>query len=125
MSTSYPSELTDAHRECVQRYLPPLSRRGRPRNHSLARILDAIFYVLRTGCPWRYLPSSFPFWQTVVCHFRQFRLKNTLPALYPALHKAEREQVGRTLGSYPSSSGGPTTSMSQRRLSAFHASGFC
>ena len=95
MSISYPSDLTDAEWESIQRYLPPLSRRGRPRTHPLRRILDAIFYVLRTGCPWRYLPSSFPPWQTVFYHFRQFRRKNTLHALYPALHRAARERVGR------------------------------
>jgi len=95
MSTNYPSDLTDVEWECVQRYLPPLSRRGRPRTHPLRRILDAIFYVLRTGCAWRYLPTNFPAWQTVYYHFRQFRRKNTLHALYPALHRAERERVGR------------------------------
>lgn len=95
MSTSYPSDLTDAEWECAQRYLPPEPHHGRPRTHPLRRILDAIFYVLRTGCPWRYLHSNFPAWQTVYYHFRQFRRKNTLHALYPALHKAERERVGR------------------------------
>lgn len=55
----------------------------------------AIFYVLRTGCPWRYLPTNFPAWQMVYYHFRRFRRKNTLHALYPALHRAERERVGR------------------------------
>jgi putative transposase len=58
----------------VQRYLPPLSRRGRPRTHPPRRIFDAIFYVLRTGCAWRYLPANFPPWQTVFYHFRRFRL---------------------------------------------------
>jgi transposase len=76
-------------------YLQPLSRRGRPRTHPSRRILDAIFCVLRTGCPWRYLPTNFPPWQTVSYHFRQFRRKNTLHALYPALHRAERARVGR------------------------------
>jgi putative transposase len=82
MSTSYPSDLIDAEWECVQRYLPAPSRRGRPRTHPLRRILDAIFYVLRTGCQWRYLPTNFPPWQTVFYHFRRFRIKNTLHALY-------------------------------------------
>jgi putative transposase len=95
MSASYPSDLSDAEWECVQRSLPSLSQRGRPRTHPLRRILDAIFYVLRTGCPWRYLPSNFPAWQTVYYHFRQFRRKNILHALYAALHRAERERVGR------------------------------
>jgi putative transposase len=89
------SPLTDAEWESVQRYLPPLSPRGRPRTHPLRRILDAIFYVLRTGCAWRYLPTNFPAWQTVYYHFRRFRCENTLHALYTALHRAERERVGR------------------------------
>jgi putative transposase len=95
MTTKYLSDLTDAQWECVQRYLSPLSQRGRPRTHSLRRILDAIFAVLRTGCPWRYLPSNFPAWQTVYYHFRRFRLKNSLHALCTALQRAERERVGR------------------------------
>src|SRR5215470_7400050 len=66
MSTTYPSDLTDAEWACIQRYLPALSTRGRPRTHPLRRILDAIFYVVRSGCAWRYLPSNFPPWQTVL-----------------------------------------------------------
>src|SRR5258708_20669116 len=72
-----------------------LVRRGRPRIHSLRRILDAIFYVVRTGCAWRSLPSNLPPWQTVFYHFRRFRLKGTWHLLYRALHRAERERVGR------------------------------
>jgi putative transposase len=95
MSTTYPSDLSVAEWVCVQRYLPPLSTRGRPRTHSLRRILDAIFYVLRTGCAWRYLPCNFPPWQTVFYHFRRFRLRGVWHLLYAALHRAERERVGR------------------------------
>jgi putative transposase len=60
MSTTYPSDLTDAEWECAQRYLPPELRRGRPRTHLLRRILDAIFHVVRTGCPWHDVPIKFP-----------------------------------------------------------------
>jgi putative transposase len=60
MGAGYPSDLSDAEWECVQRYLPPMSLRGRPRTHPLRRILNAIFYILRTGCPWRYLLSNLP-----------------------------------------------------------------
>jgi transposase len=60
MSTTYPSDLSDTEWEYLQRHLPPLARRGRPRTHSPRRILDAIFYVLRTGCAWRDLPSNCP-----------------------------------------------------------------
>src|SRR5215469_11693411 len=95
MSTSYPSNLSDAEWECLQRYLPPQSKRGRPPIHSLRSIFDAIFYVLRTGCPWRYLPANFPPWQTVFYHFRRLRLKGTWFRLLTVLREAERERVGR------------------------------
>ena len=95
MNTTYPSDLTDVDWTCVHRYLPLLSARGRPRTHSLRMILNAVFYVLRTGCAWRYLPCNFPPWQTVFYHFRRFRLKGTWRRLYTALHRAERERVGR------------------------------
>lgn len=95
MSTTYPSDLSDAEWACVQRHLPPLSTRGRPRTHALRRILDAIYYVVHSGCAWRYLPCNFPPWQTVFYHFRRFRLTGTWHLLYTVLHRAERERVGR------------------------------
>jgi putative transposase len=64
------------------------------------RILDAIFYVVRSGCAWRYLPANFPPWQTVFYHFRRFQLTGRWHLLYTALHRAERERVGRD--PYPS-----------------------
>jgi transposase len=97
MSTIYPSNLSDAEWACVQRHLPPGTGRGRPRIHSLRDILDAIFYVLRTGCPWRYLPANFPPWQTVFYHFRRWRRQGIWSRLYRNLHAAERERVGRNV----------------------------
>jgi putative transposase len=95
MSTSYPSDLTEAEWECAQRYLPPEPRRGRPRTHPLRRILDAIFYVVRTGCAWRYLPTTFPPWQTVYYHFRQFCRTGLWTHLWRELRTAERRRVGK------------------------------
>jgi putative transposase len=60
----------------------------------LRRILDAIFYILRTGCAWRYLPSNFPPWPTVFYHFRRFRLQGKWHLLHMALHRAELERAG-------------------------------
>jgi hypothetical protein len=78
MSTTYPSDLTNAEWECVQRYLPPMPRCGRPRTHPLRRIFDAVFYMLRTGCAWRYLPTNFPPWQTVLIVCTQMTKPNAL-----------------------------------------------
>ena len=47
---------------------------GRPRTHSLREILNAVFYVLRSGCQWRLLPHDFPRWPTVYHYFRQWRI---------------------------------------------------
>src|SRR5215469_14332617 len=57
--------------------------------------LQCAFYVLRTGCPWRYLPSNFPPWQTVYYHWRQFCRKGLWTLVYRALHEAERRRVGK------------------------------
>jgi len=53
------------------------------------------FYLLRTGCPWRYLPSNFLAWQTVYYHFRQFSRTGLWTHLWRGLHEAERRRVGK------------------------------
>jgi transposase len=95
MSTIYPSNLSDAEWNCLQRFLPPRPPYGRLRRHTLRSVVDAIFYLLRAGCPWRYLPSNSPPWQTVYYHFRQFCRTGVWTFLYRALHSAERQRVGK------------------------------
>jgi transposase len=50
-------------------HLPDPTGRGRPRFHGLRAILDAVFYVLKSGCPWRLLPRDFPPWKSVYDQF--------------------------------------------------------
>jgi putative transposase len=96
MSTSYPSNLTDAQWACLQRYLPTVSKRGRPPIHPLRTIFDALFYVLRTGCPWRYLPANFPRLSNGVLPLSPFARSPAPGAgLLMVLREAERERVGR------------------------------
>jgi putative transposase len=95
MNITYPSDLSDTEWACLQHYLRESRSDCRTRRHSLRTIFNAIFYILRTGCPWRYLPSSFPPWQTVFYHFRRLRLRGRWTVLYTALHYAERQGVGR------------------------------
>ena|SRR5215218_3608452 len=59
-SRRYPSDLSDAQWPLLQPLLPTPKRRGRPRLHSPREILNAVFYVLKTGCQWRMLPREFP-----------------------------------------------------------------
>ena len=71
MKRSYSTDLTNAEWECIEPYVPAPSKRGRPRIHTTREILNAIFYVLRSGCPWRLLPRDFPPWCTVYHYFRR------------------------------------------------------
>src|SRR3712207_6695695 len=64
----------EPHREP---HLPAANGYGRPRAHSLREILNAIFYLLKTGCQWRLLPHDFPRWPTVYHYFRKWRIDGT------------------------------------------------
>jgi putative transposase len=68
----YPSDLTDQQWELIKGLIPAARSGGRPRTASNREILNAIFYVIRTGCAWRYLPNDFPKWQTVYEYFNRW-----------------------------------------------------
>ncbi len=71
------TNLTDAEWECIKPHVPPPNKRGRPRVHTTREILDAVFYVLKSGCAWRLLPYEFPPWETVYHYFRRWRIDGT------------------------------------------------
>jgi transposase len=60
MRKAYQSDLSDAEWSCLEPHLPAPTASGRPRTYTLREILDAIFYVLKSGCAWRLLPHEFP-----------------------------------------------------------------
>ena len=74
MRKNYATDLSDKEWAYLCRHLPEMPKDVKMRVHALRDILDAIFYVLKSGCPWRLMPGDFPPWQTVFYHFRQFRL---------------------------------------------------
>src|SRR5690242_20030235 len=77
-------------------YLPAErpGRRGRPRRWPRRRIIEAILYLDRTGCPWRYLPADFPPWQTVYWYFATWRDDGTLARLHAGLRTRARVAAG-------------------------------
>jgi putative transposase len=95
MRKTYPSDLSDTEWTRLQPYLPTPKAEGRPRTHSLRDVLDAIFYVLKSGCHWRLLPHDFPPWSTVYYHFRKLRLRGVWGLIYRALRSAERRRIGK------------------------------
>ena len=70
-------------------------RRGRPRVWPLRPIVEAILYLDRAGCAWRYLPDSFPPWPTVYGYFAAWRDDGTLARLHDALRAQVRAAAGR------------------------------
>ena len=95
MKRSYSTELTDIEWECLEPHVPAPSKRGRPRSHAIRKILDAVFYVLKSGCPWRLLPREFPPLETVYCWFRRWRMDGTWEGLNAALRERLRLRLGR------------------------------
>src|SRR5919199_5669832 len=95
MRKTYPTDLSDAQWTHLRSYLPTPKAQGRPRAYSLRDIFDAIFYVLKSGCPWRLLPHDLPPWSTVYYHFRRFRLSGLWHRLFKVLHAAQRKRVGK------------------------------
>jgi putative transposase len=108
--TRYPTDLSDDEWLCVCPHLPEPAREGRPRLHGLRAILDAVFYVLKSGCPWRLLPREFPPWKTVYDWFRKWRIDGTWERLNAEL----RERLRCRLGRDPNPSAGIVDSQSAR-----------
>jgi putative transposase len=95
MIKTYPTDLSDAEWECIEPHLPIPNADGRPRIHPLREILDAIFYIVRSGCAWRLLPHEFPPWKTVHHYFRTWRIDGTWRKLHAALRERLRVRMGR------------------------------
>ncbi len=95
MRKTYPTDLSDAEWTRLRSFLPTPKAEGRPRTHSLRDVLDAIFYVLKSGCHWRLLPHDFPPWSAVYYHFRRFRLNGSWSLILKVVHAAQRKRVGK------------------------------
>ena len=114
---TYPSDTTDNQWALIEPHLP-LSTGGRPRKTNLRDVVDAIFYILRTGCQWRYLPKDFPPKSTVWRYFDQWRHNGTLDTIHDLLRKKVRTQekpyAPRTTASVDSQSVDTTCGGEQR-----------
>ena len=93
---AYPSDLSEADFALIAHLLPPAKLRGRPREVNLHEVLNAIFYVGKTGVQWQYLPHDLPPHQTVWEYFNAWSQGGVLEAINEALVRRSREQLGRT-----------------------------
>ena len=92
---TYPSDLTDAQWTVIETLLPADKARGRQRKYSRRELLNAIFYVNKTGCQWRCLPSYFPLWNSVYGYFRKLSNNKIFEIINNILVSLERKRQGR------------------------------
>jgi putative transposase len=91
---TFHTSLTDAQWAFLKPLLPKAKKRGRPPTDR-RRILEALFYVVKSGCQWRLLPHSFPPWKTVYHIFRQWSRDHTWEALNARLRAHVRKAQGK------------------------------
>lgn len=91
----YPSDLTDEEWTIIAPLVPRVKLGGRPADHARREIVNAIFYVLRSGCQWPMQPHDFPPWKTVYTYFRNWRVDGTWLQMHDALRKKVRRAQGR------------------------------
>jgi transposase len=91
----YPSDVSDEEWEILEAYIPAPLPHGRPAKWRRREIVNAILYVLRTGCQWRSLPHDFPPYVTVFDYFRRWRRSGVWEQANQALREQLRERMGR------------------------------
>ena len=92
---AYPSDLTEAQWEKLEPLIPAIAEDATHVTYERKEIVNAIFYVLRSGCPWRMMPHDLPNWSTVYDYFRQRRQDGTWDQVLAALRREVRQREGR------------------------------
>lgn len=95
----YQTDLTDEQWALIRPMLPLAKSGGRPRTTDMRRVVDAVLYVVKTGCQWRNLPKDFPAWETVYWYFRKWRREGVIRRIHQSLVRKVRRSEGRS--SYP------------------------
>jgi transposase len=95
MTLVYATELTPEQWKVLEPLLPPPKPTGRPRSVSLMLVIQAILYVLVTGCAWRLLPKDYPPYSTVYYYFREWRDDGNWKRIHDALFKQVRQATDR------------------------------
>lgn len=92
---SYPSDLSDAQWARIAPLIPPARPGGHPRTVDIREVVNAIFYLTKTGCQWRALPHDLPNWSTVHTYYRNWRITGVWERLHDALRAQVRAKEGR------------------------------
>jgi putative transposase len=93
---AYPTDLTDEQWKILEPLVPAPLPAPLPAKHARREIINAIFYINRSGCQWRMLPHDFPPWQLIYSYFRRWKKDGTLRRIHDALRRQVRQRAGRT-----------------------------
>jgi len=91
----YPTDLTDQEWALLAPLIPPPKSGGRPAVHDRRELVDAMLYLVRSGCAWRLLPHDFPPWQTVYHYWRLWRQQGRWERILAQWREQERLRQGR------------------------------
>jgi putative transposase len=91
----YPTDLTDRQWHCISPLVPPAKPGGRPRSLDMRHVLNAILYVVVTGCQWRLLPREYPPWPSVYAYYARWRDDGTWRRIHDTLRARLRQRLGR------------------------------
>ena len=92
---AYPSDLRDEEWSILDPLIPRARKVGRPEKYAKRTILNAIFYLVRSGCAWRMLPNDLPPWKLVWHYFAHWKKQGVWARLNDALRDAVRVQAGK------------------------------
>ena len=91
----YPTDLTDRQWDCIKELIPAAKPGGRPRSLEMRAVINAIVYIVVSGCQWRMLPREYPAWQSVYTYFQQWREDGTWQRIHDTLRAQVRRRAGR------------------------------
>ena len=92
---AYPSDLSDEEWAILEPLIPKAKPGGRPRTTDMREVMNALFYLDRTGAQWRALPHDFAPWSTVWSYLRRWGNDGTWERMHPALREQVRVKQGR------------------------------
>jgi putative transposase len=93
--SKYETDLTDDQWKIIAPLLPAPKPGGRPRSIDIREVINAIFYLLKSGCTWRLLPNDFPHWRTVYDYFNAWKKDGTWKRIHDKLRDKVRLKAGK------------------------------
>jgi putative transposase len=91
----YKTDLTDKQWAVLEPLIPAPKKTGRPREHDIREILNALFYIARSGCEWRLLPHDFPSVDTVYYYFKIWSDDGTWKRIHDEMRRKVRKKQGK------------------------------